>query len=130
MAQAIIMAVGRRKNAVAKVSLRAGTGKFLVNGRELNNYFHREINILRATQPLTVTAMEKTYDIFVKAFGGGETGQADAVKMGLARALLESNDKFKPALRQFGLLTRDSRMVERKKYGQPKARKRFQFSKR
>ncbi len=130
MATSIIQTVGRRKNAVAKVAIKQGTGKFMVNGKEVQKYFHREINILKATQPLTVTSTEKVYDVFVKALGGGETGQADAVKMGLARALLVSNEKFKPSLRQFGLLTRDPRMVERKKYGQPKARKRFQFSKR
>lgn len=130
MATSIIQTVGRRKNAIAKVSIRPGSGKFMVNGKDIGKYFHREINLLRATQPLTVTSTEKVYDIFVKAFGGGETGQADAVKMGLARALLESNEKYKASLRQFGLLTRDPRMVERKKYGQPKARKRFQFSKR
>jgi small subunit ribosomal protein S9 len=130
MATSIIQTVGRRKNAIAKVSIRPGSGKFMVNGKEIAKYFHREINLLKATQPLTVTSTEKVYDVFVKAFGGGETGQADAVKLGLARALLKSNEKFKPSLRQFGLLTRDPRMVERKKYGHPKARKRFQFSKR
>jgi small subunit ribosomal protein S9 len=126
----VINTTGRRKEAVARVKIRPGTGKIIVNGRDFAKYFAREVSRIKVQQPLAVTSTSKVYDIYVKVHGGGETGQADAVKLGLARALVISNDKFKPALRQFGLLTRDPRMVERKKFGHPKARKRFQFSKR
>lgn len=122
--------VGRRKEAVARVRIVSGTGKIKINGRILNDYFSRDIYKIIVQQPLEVTSTSKVYDVFVNVHGGGETGQAGAIKMGLARALVAANEKLKPTLRQFGLLTRDSRAVERKKYGQPKARKRFQFSKR
>jgi len=122
--------VGRRKEAVARVRIVSGTGKIKINGRILNDYFSRDIYKIIVQQPLEVTTTSKVYDVFVNVSGGGETGQAGAIKMGLARALVAANEKLKPTLRQFGLLTRDSRAVERKKYGQPKARKRFQFSKR
>ena len=122
--------VGRRKEAVARVRIVSGTGKIKINGRLLNDYFSRDIYKIIVQQPLEVTSTSKVYDVFVNVYGGGETGQAGAIKLGLARALVGANQKLKPTLRQFGLLTRDSRAVERKKYGQPKARKRFQFSKR
>lgn len=130
MATSLNQATGRRKKAIASVRLQSGTGKIMVNGKTYQEYFSREINRIIMQHPLTVTSTNKVYDIYIRVRGGGETGQADAVKMGIARALVKANDKLKPTLRQFGLLTRDSRMVERKKYGHPKARKRFQFSKR
>lgn len=125
-----ILKTGRRKEAVARVRLLPGTGKIIVNGKEVSKYFGREVNVTKVMQPLAVTSTTNVYDALVKVFGGGETGQAEAIRLGIARALVVTNDKLKPVLRQFGYLTRDSRAVERKKYGQPKARKRFQFSKR
>lgn len=129
MAQ-IIQTTGRRKEAVARVRVKPGTGKILVNGKAFEAYFPREVNRIKVQMPLNVTSTQKVFDITIKVHGGGESGQADAVKMGIARALVKSNEKLRPTLRQFGLMTRDPRMVERKKFGHPKARKRFQFSKR
>ncbi len=111
------LGTGRRKTAVARVRLAAGTGKILVNGRAFESYFPVESLRMVATQPLTVT-------------GGGPTGQAGAVRHGLARALLAVDTNLRPVLKAEGVLTRDPRMKERKKYGQPGARKRFQYSKR
>lgn len=125
-----ILTTGRRKEAVARVRLLPGTGKVIVNGKEASRYFGREISVTKATQPLTVTSTAGSYDVLVKVYGGGETGQAEAVRLGIARALVQVNEKFRPVLRQYGCLTRDARAVERKKFGHPKARKRFQFSKR
>lgn len=122
--------VGRRKNAVARVFLRNGSGKVTVNDREFEKYFplkeHRD-NILL---PFVVTETLGKYDVFANATGGGVTGQSDAIRLGIARALEDLNPDFRPLLKAEGLLKRDPRMVERKKYGQKKARKRFQFSKR
>jgi len=122
--------VGRRKNAVARVFLRSGSGKVTVNNREFEDFFplknHREDML----SPLKVTETLGKYDVYANANGGGITGQAEAVRLGIARALVELNPEFRSALKSDGLLSRDPRMVERKKYGQPKARKRFQFSKR
>ncbi len=122
--------VGRRKNAVARVFLRSGSGKVTVNNREFEDFFplknHREDLLL----PLKVTETLGKFDVFANANGGGITGQAEAVRLGIARALVEMNPEFRATLKTDGLLSRDPRMVERKKYGQPKARKRFQFSKR
>ena len=125
-----ILTVGRRKEAVARVRLVPGNGKIIVNGKEIKNYFGREVDRLKAAQALEVTSTAASFDVLVKIHGGGPTGQSEAIRLGIARGLVKSNDKLKPILRQNGYLTRDSRMVERKKYGHPKARKRFQFSKR
>ena len=121
---------GRRKTAVARVRLASGTGKILVNGRAFENYFPLESLRVTATQPLTVTGLADKYDAQITVFGGGPSGQAGAVRHGLARALLTVDANLRPTLKAEGLLTRDPRMRERKKYGQPGARKRFQYSKR
>jgi small subunit ribosomal protein S9 len=126
----MIQAVGRRKRSVARVILRPGKGDWSVNGRSLADYFPRLSNQQRIEDPLKLTEMEGQFDIFVRVHGGGSTGQADAIRMGLARALVENDEDVRPALRANGMLTRDARKVERKKPGRPKARKRFQFSKR
>jgi small subunit ribosomal protein S9 len=124
------LGTGRRKTSVARVRLAAGTGKIVINGRPLENYFPLEN--LRGTvlQPLTVTGMADKFDAHVNVRGGGPTGQAGAVRHGLARALLTVDANLRPILKAEGFLTRDPRMKERKKYGQPGARKRFQYSKR
>jgi len=124
------LGTGRRKTAVARVRLLSGTGKILVNGRAFENYFPSETERMVATQPLTVTGTTGKYDAHITVSGGGPQGQAGAVRHGLARALLTIDANFRPALKAEGLLTRDPRMRERKKYGQPGARKRFQYSKR
>jgi len=125
-----IVATGRRKRSVARVRIKPGNGKFEVNGRSLDEYLAREVLVRIAKQPLTVTGTEGMYDVRVICDGGGLSGQAGAIRHGLARALLEANPNLKQILRSYGLLTRDPREVERKKYGRPGARKRFQFSKR
>jgi small subunit ribosomal protein S9 len=124
------IAVGRRKTAVARSFLVPGTGKMTVNGKEVTRYFPTELLLDEVRLPFTVTETNERYDTFVRVRGGGTHGQAGAVKMSIARALIAIDEEFRPKLRRSGLLTRDSRMVERKKYGQKKARKRFQFSKR
>lgn len=125
-----VQTVGRRKEAVARVALRPGSGGWDINGRDASAYFP----ILRHRQaieaPFKATDSEGIYDIVVRVRGGGLTGQADAVQLALARALVEVDEEHRTALRAGGLLTRDARVVERKKPGRPKARKRFQFSKR
>jgi small subunit ribosomal protein S9 len=121
---------GRRKTAVARVRLASGTGKIVVNGRAFENYFPLESLRVFATQPLTATSLSDKYDARITVSGGGPNGQAGAVRHGLARALLMVDASLRPTLKAEGLLTRDSRMRERKKYGQPGARKRFQYSKR
>ena len=121
---------GRRKSSAARVYLRPGSGKFEVNGRPFEEYFNSEFVKMVIRQPLVVTETTDRFDIMVRVRGGGFTGQAGALRHGIARALLEYNPEFRPALKKAGFLTRDSRKVERKKYGQPGARKRFQFSKR
>ncbi len=122
--------VGRRKTSVARVILRPGSGIITVNGKEFEKAFPQLLSREDILKPLKVTETMGNYDIFVNAQGGGTTGQAQAIRLGIARALVDLNQDLKPVLRKEGLLTRDPRMVERKKYGQPKARKRFQFSKR
>jgi small subunit ribosomal protein S9 len=125
-----IWGTGRRKSAVARVRLLMGSGKLLVNDREIDKYFTEEKDRASARSPLVATKQEATYDIFANVSGGGPTGQADAVKLGIARCLLQVDKAFEPILRDGGFMTRDPRMKERKKYGQKGARKRFQFSKR
>lgn len=123
-------AVGRRKTAVARVRLSPGSGKWIINGREIEDYFPIEAQRITITQPLRLTETVNKFDIFVNVTGGGSHGQADAVRHGLARALNKVDAALRPKLKAAGMLTRDPRMRERKKYGQPGARKRFQFSKR
>ena len=123
-------ATGRRKNSVARVWLMPGAGKITVNGKELLDYFRRPTLNMIIRQPMSITQTEGQYDVRATVNGGGLSGQAGAMLLGIARALLKSNDSFKKSLRDAGFLTRDPRAKERKKYGQPGARKRFQFSKR
>ena len=121
---------GRRKNAIARVRLTEGSGKITINGKDIEEFFGMETLKVIARQPLTVTNTTSKYDVIVKVTGGGFTGQAGAIRHGIARALNEANAEFRPALKQNGFLTRDPRMKERKKYGLKKARKAPQFSKR
>ena len=121
---------GRRKTAVARVMLKSGNGEFTINGKEPKDYFHTGTDLILINQPIEVTNSAGKWNIQITVTGGGVSGQAGAVRHGIARALSEADPDSKLALRKSGLLTRDSRMVERKKAGKPKARKRFQFSKR
>ena len=124
------LGTGRRKTAVARVRLAPGNGKVTVNGRALENYFLLETQRNTVTQPLTITGTTEKLDVRVNVVGGGPNGQAGATRHGIARALLRFDANLRPALKAEGFLTRDPRERERKKYGQPGARKRFQFSKR
>lgn len=121
---------GRRKSSVARVFIKNGSGEFLVNGKPLDEYFARETGRMVVRQPLDLTNHLATFDIMVNVHGGGETGQAGAVRHGLTRALIDYDETLKAALSKAGLVTRDAREVERKKVGLHKARKRKQFSKR
>jgi small subunit ribosomal protein S9 len=121
---------GRRKTAVARVFLRPGSGKFVVNRRDFDEYFPNQVLKMVIRQPLLLTETADKFDILVNVVGGGPSGQAGAIRHGISRALLEFNAELRPKLKSVGFLTRDARKVERKKPGQPKARKRFQFSKR
>ncbi len=123
-------ATGKRKCSVARVHLRPGKGHIVVNQRALDEYFGRETLPIVVRQAFAVTGTEKQFDTFVNVFGGGPSGQADAIRHGIARALLLFNPELRKALKSFRLLTRDPRIKERKKYGHKKARKSFQFSKR
>jgi small subunit ribosomal protein S9 len=125
-----IQTVGRRKRSVARILLRPGTGQWSVNGRSMADYFPRPTHQIRIEEPLKLAGMENEFDVTVRVHGGGLTGQSDAVRMGLSRALVTHDEELRPVLRERGMLTRDARQVERKKPGRPKARKRFQFSKR
>jgi small subunit ribosomal protein S9 len=124
------LAVGRRKTSVARVILAPGAGAITINKKPFEQYFPLETLRRQVMKPLEVTASAGKYDIRVNVEGGGVSGQAGAVQLSIARALVSLNDEHRPLLRAAGLMTRDPRMVERKKYGQKKARKRFQFSKR
>ena len=124
------LGTGRRKTAVARVRLASGSGKITVNGRAFENYFLTETLRGVVMQPLNVTENSARFDVQVNVKGGGPSGQAGAVRHGIARALIEADANLRPALKSHGFLTRDPRMKERKKYGQPGARKRFQYSKR
>ncbi|HTY87317.1 MAG TPA: 30S ribosomal protein S9 [Candidatus Acidoferrum sp.] len=124
------LGTGRRKTAVARVRLASGNGKITVNGRPFENYFPLETLRATATQPLVITGTAEKLNARINVTGGGPNGQAGAVRHGIARALLQFDVNLRPQLKAEGLLTRDSRMKERKKYGQPGARKRFQYSKR
>lgn len=122
--------IGRRKTSVARVYLNSGSGKVTINGKELKDYFGTDVLVYKVNQPFQLTDTTGQYDVKVNVIGGGITGQAEAIRLGVSRALVSINEEFKNALKPAGLLTRDARMVERKKPGQKKARKRFQFSKR
>lgn len=124
------LGTGRRKSSVARVRLLPGSGQMLVNGREAERYFTEPQDRLDIFAPLELTGVRRSWDIKVKVQGGGHSGQAGAVRLGVARALLKAYDQFEVTLRDAGFLTRDARRVERKKPGQRKARRRFQFSKR
>jgi small subunit ribosomal protein S9 len=126
----IINTIGRRKTSIARIYLSPGKGEIIVNDRDLKDYFISEIHQTLAKQALAALKLESSYDVTVNVEGGGVTGQAEAVRLGIARALVELNPESKPTLRKEGFMTRDSRMVERKKPGRRKARRKFQFSKR
>jgi small subunit ribosomal protein S9 len=130
MATSDFLGTGRRKTSVARVRLAAGSGKVTVNGRPLENYFTTEVLRGMILQPFNVTQTQNRFDVRINVAGGGPSGQAGAARHGIARALLNVDVAHRPVLKSNGLLTRDPRMKERKKYGQPGARKRFQFSKR
>jgi small subunit ribosomal protein S9 len=126
----IINTIGRRKTSVARLYMKSGKGDFTINKRTLKEYFPAEILQLIVQQPLETVAEMGKYDLSVNVKGGGLTGQAEAIRLAISRALVEQNGENKPALKKEGFLTRDPRMVERKKYGRRKARRKFQFSKR
>ena len=121
---------GRRKSAVARVFMKSGSGKFVVNGKTLEQYFSRETGLMVVRQPLELTNNLSGFDVRINVMGGGESGQAGAVRHGITRALIDFNPELKTTLKQAGLVTRDAREVERKKVGLHKARRRKQFSKR
>ncbi|MBU0553701.1 30S ribosomal protein S9 [Myxococcota bacterium] len=123
-------AVGRRKAAVARIYLRPGTGQITVNGRSFEDYFPRETGRMVIMQPFALTETLEQFDLIINVRGGGQSGQAGAVRHGITRALMAYNGELRGALKKAGFVTRDAREVERKKYGRPGARKRFQFSKR
>lgn len=129
-APGIVRATGRRKIAVASVRLKAGDGKFVVNGRDARSYLCRDTLMMVVQQPLEAVEMQGKVDITATVHGGGLSGQAGAIRHGISRALMLHDPETRPTLKKGGFLTRDARRVERKKYGQPKARKRFQYSKR
>ncbi len=130
MAEIQYYGTGRRKTAVARVYLRPGSGKIVVNRRDFDEFFPNRVLKMVIRQPLLLTETADKFDILVNVVGGGPSGQAGAIRHGISRALLEFNAELRPKLKSVGFLTRDARKVERKKPGQPKARKRFQFSKR
>jgi small subunit ribosomal protein S9 len=124
------ISVGRRKESVARVRLTPGTGNITINGRTMDAYFGRETSKMILVEPLKLVDQMGKLDVFVTANGGGLSGQAGAIRHGITRALMELNPEYRPILKKAGFVTRDARAVERKKYGRPGARKRFQFSKR
>ena len=126
----IINTIGRRKTSIARVYVKPGKGTIVINDRELAKYFSSEIHQTTVKQALTLTKQDGNYDVTVSVEGGGSKGQAEAIRLGIARALVHINTENRPPLKKEGLLTRDSRMVERKKPGRRKARRKFQFSKR
>ena len=130
MNKPLASATGRRKESTAHVKLMPGDGKITVNGKSATEYLKRDVLVMMVEQPLQVTETIGTYDVGASAKGGGLSGQAGAIRLGVSRSLLEANEAYRQALRDFGLLTRDPREVERKKPGRPGARRRFQFSKR
>ncbi|MFQ5806415.1 MAG: 30S ribosomal protein S9 [Phycisphaerae bacterium] len=129
-ASGVFWGTGRRKSAVARVRLIPGEGKILINKRAVDDYFSEPQERLAVRESLIATHTDSFFDVFVNVRGGGHSGQAGAIRLGVARALVKANNRYEPLLRDKGYLTRDARVVERKKYGQRKARRRFQFSKR
>ncbi|MBC3786098.1 MULTISPECIES: 30S ribosomal protein S9 [Spirosoma] len=125
-----INTIGRRKTAISRIYMSVGSGAITVNGKDYKQYFPTEVLQIILNQPFSTINGVGGYDVKVNVRGGGVAGQAEATRMAIARALVEMNSEFRPALKKEGFLTRDSRMVERKKYGRAKARRRFQFSKR
>ncbi|MBI5189619.1 MAG: 30S ribosomal protein S9 [Nitrospirae bacterium] len=130
MAETAYYATGKRKNSIARVWMKPGEGKIVINGRAIEDYFGREVLRMIVNQPLEISNMLGKFDINVIATGGGTSGQAGALRHGISKALTVVDPELRPALKKAGLITRDPRVVERKKYGQPGARKKFQFSKR
>jgi len=128
--QKFYYATGRRKTSSARVFLKPGTGKLTINGKQPEKYLSNALSRMVVMQPFSVTQSNGKFDAFVTVTGGGETGQAGAIRHGISRALVAFDETLRPALKKAGMLTRDARMVERKKYGRPGARKRFQYSKR
>lgn len=126
----VINTIGRRKSSIARIYMSEGTGKMEVNKRDFSEYFPKGVLHYKLNQPFLLTDTEGKYDVKVNVKGGGVNGQVEAVRLAIARALVEVNAEYKPLLKAESLMTRDPRMVERKKPGQPKARKKFQFSKR
>ena len=130
MAEELIHATGKRKSAVARVWIKPGTGEITINKRPSDQYLMREADRAKVVEPLVLTDLRNKYDIYINVNGGGISGQAGAIRHGISRALVELDAALREPLKKAGLLTRDSRMKERKKYGQPGARARFQYSKR
>ena len=126
----IINKLGRRKSSVARIYLKSGKGKIIINKRDHKDYFTTDVLQYKIFQPFELTGTKGKYDATINVNGGGSTGQVEAIRLAISRALVEINEDYKPLLKAEGLMTRDPRMVERKKPGQPKARKKFQFSKR
>ena len=126
----VINTLGRRKTSVARIYMNSGKGNIVVNGKDVKEYFPTSLLQDTIRRPFNVLELDGKYDVKVNVSGGGITGQAEAVSLAIARALVKENEEVKPELKKFGLMTRDPRMVERKKFGQKKARKKFQFSKR
>lgn len=130
MAQSGFYGTGKRKTSIARVWIRPGEGAITVNRRPIDDYFDRETSKMVVRQPFEVTGTVGSYDVTATVVGGGKTGQAGAIKHGISRALVEANSEYRDTLKRAGMLTRDARKKERKKYGQPGARKRYQYSKR
>ena len=130
MSKSVYSSIGRRKGSIARVYMIPGQGNIVINGKEFCNYISRKSLAIVVTQPLDLLDQRNAYDISVNVKGGGLSGQAGAIRLGISRALNEINEDFRSKLKEAGFLTRDARKVERKKYGQPGARKKFQFSKR
>jgi small subunit ribosomal protein S9 len=126
----VVNTIGRRKSAVARVYLKDGSGQITINGKDQKEYFTLDQWLFKLNQPFALTDQEGKFDVSVNVKGGGFTGQVEAIRLGISRALVQLDEESKPALKKEGLMTRDPRMVERKKPGQKKARKKFQFSKR
>ena len=126
----IVHKIGRRKTSVARVYVRPGTGVITINKKDSKEYFGTDVLVYKVNQPFLLTEAVGQYDVTVNVFGGGITGQAEAIRLAISRAMCEINEENRLLLKPHGLLTRDARMVERKKFGQKKARKKFQFSKR
>ncbi len=127
---AVVHTIGRRKTSVARIYLQEGKGNVTVNGKDAKEYFPTDVMLYKVQQPFALTDTTNKYDVNVNVIGGGNTGQVEALRLAIARALVQIDEEYKPILKENGLMTRDPRMVERKKFGQKKARKKFQFSKR